>query len=244
MHVFDFVYRFLREIGYTHPIHPTEVHMPIGLVVGGLVFALTALLFQRQTLSRTARHCIILAFIWVFPTMLLGYMDWQHYYAGVYMLPIKVKLVLGPVLAVLLLAVILLGKKYGPASKHVLPVYFLSFCTVVVLGYFGGQLVFGSGTSPTSRESFQAGEKIFVANCKSCHPHGGNIIRPDLPMNGAPELKDPETFLAFIRNPMMPSGSRGAMPAFSPSKVSNAQAEELFRYITNVLEKSRISRNP
>ena len=244
MHLFDFVYRFLREIGYSHPIHPTQVHMPVGLTVGALIFALTAQLFHRRTLILTARHCIILAFIWVFPTMLLGYMDWQHYYAGIYLLPIAVKLVLAPVLAILLLVGILLGRKKDHMSKPVLLVYFLSFCTVVVLAYYGGQLVYGSGTSPTSREAFQAGEKVFETNCKSCHPHGGNIIRPDLPLNGASQLNDPDTFLAFIRNPKMPDGSRGPMPAFSSSRITDAQAEELFRYITNVLEKSGTGRAP
>ena len=43
----DAIYHFLNELGYHHPIHPTEVHMPIGLVVGALVFALVAGLFRR-----------------------------------------------------------------------------------------------------------------------------------------------------------------------------------------------------
>jgi uncharacterized membrane protein len=34
--MFNSVYEFLGKIGYHHPIHPTEVHMPIGMVVGAL----------------------------------------------------------------------------------------------------------------------------------------------------------------------------------------------------------------
>jgi uncharacterized membrane protein len=70
--MFDSVYQFLSKIGYNHPIHPPEVHMPIGLVVGALVFALTALLFRRPMLAQTARYCTILAFIGTFPAILFG----------------------------------------------------------------------------------------------------------------------------------------------------------------------------
>ena len=73
--MFNFVYKFLAGLGYTHPIHPTEVHMPIGLVVGAFIFAWIALLFRRPRLTQTARYCVTLAFIWVFPTMLFGIMD-------------------------------------------------------------------------------------------------------------------------------------------------------------------------
>jgi uncharacterized membrane protein len=106
--MFNSVYEFLNSLGYPHPIHPTEVHMPIGLVVGGLIFSVTAILFRRERLAMTPRHCILLAFIWVFPTMLLGYMDWQHFYGGAWLYPIKVKLTVAPLLTLVLFLAILL----------------------------------------------------------------------------------------------------------------------------------------
>jgi len=228
--MFDFVYEALRRIGYTHPIHPTEVHMPIGLVVGALIFAVVALLFHRQKMTMTPRHCIILAFIWIFPTMLLGYMDWQHYYGGAMLFPIKVKLIAAPVLMLLLLAAIFLGHKYGSTSMKVLPLYFLCFCTVVVLGYFGGQLVYG-GRPIHVPEEFKGGEKVYAANCAACHPGGGNLIDPGKPIMHSPLLKDLQVFVEWLRHPAEP------MPAFPASKITDDQAQELYRYIVQVLEK-------
>jgi uncharacterized membrane protein len=232
--MFDFVYDFLGKIGYHHPIHPTEVHMPIGLVVGGVVFVLTALIFHREKLILTTRHCTILAFIWVFPTMLLGFMDWQHFYGGAWLFPIKMKLMLAPLLAGSLFLGILLGKRFGLAARPTLTVYFLSFCTVVALGYFGGQLVYGNRT-PGSSGTYKEGEKLFHANCGACHPNGGNSLRPNLPLRNAPQLNAFDTFMAFIRNPKPRDGTASVMPPFSGSRISDQEAKELYDYIVHTL---------
>ena len=223
------IYQLLARIGYTHPIHPTEVHMPIGLVVGALIFALTAALFRREKLVITPRHCIILAFIWIFPTILFGVMDWQYFYGGAWLFPIKVKMVTALVLAVLLLAAILLARKYGSTSKKVIPVYFLCFCCVVTLGYFGGQLVYGGKTRP-SPEQFKAGEHIYAINCSTCHPHGGNVINARRPVIHSSKLQTLDDFVAWIRSPEPP------MPPFPASKISDQEAKELYEYTINVLE--------
>jgi mono/diheme cytochrome c family protein len=234
--MFDPIYHFLSQIGYRHPIHPTEVHMPIGLVVGAVIFASIALLFRRRNLARTARHCIILAFIWLFPTMLLGFMDWQHFYAGAWLFPIKIKLMLAVTLLILLFIAILVSSRVGEESKSALATYCLCFLTVVALGYFGGQMVYGART-PASPEEFQAGERIYNANCSACHPQGGNIINPNLPLRNAPQLAELSTFIDFIRNPHNPDGSKGIMPAFPVSRISDEQGNRLYEYILNVLAK-------
>ena len=226
------IYQFLERIGYPHPIHPTEVHMPIGLVVGALVFALLAVIFRRERLPWTTRHCIVLAFIWIFPTMLFGIMDWQHFYGGAWLLPIKVKVTVTPILVVLLFAAILLARKYGAVSRVVLPIYFLCFFCVVVLGYFGGQLVYG-GKTTTAPEAFKAGEKIYASNCSVCHPHGGNVIDPHKPIMHSPKIEGLDPFLSWIRHPTAP------MPAFQASKISDADVGELYAYIMNVLERPK-----
>jgi uncharacterized membrane protein len=232
--VFNFVYEFLAKLGYTHPIHPTEVHMPIGLVVGAFVFAWIALLFHRQKLATAARYCVILAAIWVFPTMLFGIMDWYHYYAGAMLLPIKVKLIFAPSLTILLWIAVILGYKKGAESRTVLAIYCVCFAIVIILGYFGGQLVYGVKT-PAPPENLKAGAKVFSANCKGCHPHGGNILKPNLPLRSAPQLANFNSFQAFIGDPKLPDGSKGPMPAFPENKISDQQARELYEYIDKII---------
>jgi uncharacterized membrane protein len=234
--MFNSVYEFLAKLGYTHPIHPTEVHMPIGLVMGALIFAYVAVIFNRRQLEQTVRYCIILAFIWVFPTMLFGYMDWQHFYLGAWLFPIKVKLTLAFTLAVLLLVAIFIGRKKGAGSKAALTVYTLCFMVVVVLGYYGGELTYGIKTTPMPAE-FSTGEKIFKVNCSACHPKGGNAIMPNLRIVGSSKLSSFDTFLAFVRNPTLPNGKSGPMPAIIPSKLSDKQLNELYDYIINELAK-------
>jgi uncharacterized membrane protein len=233
--MFNFVYQFLAGLGYTHPIHPTEVHMPIGLVVGAFVFAWIAVLFRRPRLATTARHCVILAAIWVFPTMLFGIMDWQHYSAGAMLFPIKVKLIFAPSLTILLWIAVILGYKKGAESRPVLAIYCACFVIVIILGYFGGQLVYGT-KSPPPPENVKVGAEVFSANCKGCHPGGGNILKPNLPLRSAPQLAEFKTFVDFIRDPKLPDGSKGPMPAFAPEKISDRQAKELYEYIDQVIE--------
>lgn len=76
-----------------------------------------------------------------------------------------------------------------------------------------------------------AGAKIFDDLCKRCHPGGGNIIVPSLPLKSSGKLSDFKTFLAFIRNPGMPDGSEGIMPRFSKRQVSDREAKRLYQYV-------------
>ncbi len=212
--------------------------MPIGLVVGALILSLVSAIFKREKPAEAARYAVILAFIWTFPTVLFGFMDWQYFYSGAWFLPIKMKLILAPLLIVLLGISILLGRKYGQRAKSVLVIYALCFCTVVALGYFGGQLVYGAW-SPGAPKQYKAGEQLFKANCSGCHPQGGNIIQSNRPLINAPQLSEFNTFKAFIRNPREPGGSPGPMPAFPESKISDPQSRQLYNYIINILQRPK-----
>ena len=187
--MFDSVYKLLDQLGYHHPIHPAEVHIPIGLIVGALLFRIAAALFRQPGLGQTAHHCTILAGIFIIPTVLFGLMDWQHFYAGAWLFPIKIKLVLAVILIVLVFASIFLAHKKGVGSGIVLLNYIVSFAVVVVLGYFGGNLVYGGGR-PKAPETYLAGMDIFNRNCVSCHPKGGNIIDPSLPLLNSSKTVD------------------------------------------------------
>jgi mono/diheme cytochrome c family protein len=85
------------------------------------------------------------------------------------------------------------------------------------------------GTAPA--EASRLGERTFSNRCSGCHPQGGNAIVPDLPIQGSSALADFDTFLAFVRHPRMPDGSRGPMPAFYPDRLSNQQARELYQFL-------------
>ena len=229
------IYLLLEKLGYQHPLHPPLTHMPIGLVTGALVLGWVAWLCRRPSLWPSSRHCLILALIFLIPTALLGYLDWQHYYAGAWLFYIKIKLILAGVLLVLLAIGLIVTRQSEVNPIASLTIFSLSFFTVVALGYYGGQLVFG-GWTPTAPKELQMEARIFKGNCSGCHPHGGNIIAPNLPLNIAPQLADFDTFRAFIRHPQMPDGSRGEMPDFPPTKLSDQQARELYQYIVKVFK--------
>jgi uncharacterized membrane protein len=178
----DFVYQWLSELGYTHPIHPPMTYIPLGMVMGALVFRLCTLFLRQPKYTITARHCITLAFIGVLPTILLGYMDWQHYYGGAWMPAITMKIILATVLTFLLLVTVLLHIKLRPGALVLLIMYFLAFLNIVGLGYYGGELVFADkAAEPASRSNAQqaaepAGQvgfsevqAIFEQSCVMCH---------------------------------------------------------------------------
>jgi hypothetical protein len=162
-------------------------------------------------------------------------MDWQYYYAGAWLFYIKMKLILAGVLLVLLSIGLIVTRKPEVKIIASLTIYSLSFLTVVALGFYGGQLVFG-GWTPTAPKELQVGARIFRGNCNGCHAHGSNILATNLPLNIAPQLVDFDTFRAFVRHPEMPNGSRGEMPDFPPTKISDQQERDLYAYIVYVFK--------
>ena len=165
------VYQILAKIGYTHPLHPPATHLPAGLIIGGFLFALFAWIFNRKTLSQTARHCFILALIMAVPTILLGLMDWQHRFGGADIFEIKMKLILAGALLFLLLVVVIYSALAGKFTKTVMAFYTLCLLAVIGLGYFGGELVYGSrpvGGQEAAGPAVQ-GEALFRQTCSACH---------------------------------------------------------------------------
>jgi uncharacterized membrane protein len=230
MTFFNPFYKALADIGFTDPIHPAIVHLPIGLVAGALFLGFAALIWKRPLWGISARHCLVLAWLFLFPAVLFGFMDWQHYYHGVWLFAIKAKIGLASFLFVVLTTGVIMIYKGRGESKAMLVVYGLSFCTVVLLGYFGGHLVFG-GRSPEAGQKFQAGRKIYDANCSACHPQGRNAIMPHMPIRGSNKLANFRTFIAFIRHPRLDDGSKGPMPDWPPSEISDREAKDLYDYV-------------
>jgi uncharacterized membrane protein len=169
--MFESIYQILAKIGFTHPLHPPATHLPAGLIIGGFVFALIAWIFNRKNLAQTARHCFILAFVTAIPTILLGLMDWQHRFGGAYLFEFKMKLVLAGILLFLLLVAIIYAALSGTFTKILVAIYALCLVTVIGLGYFGGELVYGTKTGPVAETKGAAdnGAALFKQNCSACH---------------------------------------------------------------------------
>lgn len=239
----DSIYEFLAGMGYTHPLHPPILHIPMGMMIGAFLLALTALLFRRPVLAQSARHCIILVLIFFFPAVLFGFTDWQYYFSGAWLESIIIKLALSGILLVLLILGILLGRKGKFGSKAVMITYALSFFAVAAMGYYGADLAFGN-RAPVAPPEYVAGEKIFMKNCNACHPYGGNIVNAKLSVMGAPQLIDSRVFLAYLRDPKQPKGSLAIMPIVPATKVTDEQAKQLFDYITKVVERPRRPLDP
>jgi uncharacterized membrane protein len=167
------VYDFLRSMGYHHPLHPAFTHVPVGLTIAGFVFIFLAIIFKTSNYGKTAKHCIVLALFAAIPTAVAGYFDWQVFYAGAFILPIIVTMILAFVLMVLLVILIIIGVKDEGDLKRRFLIHFLSLFIVIGIGYFGGELVFGKKTNSPSPDIVNAfvadGMKLFSANCSFCH---------------------------------------------------------------------------
>lgn len=240
----DSLYSLLGRMGFSDPLHPPIVHIPIGLVIGALVFFVLGAVFRRERLVLTARHVSILALIFVFPTILFGVFDWIHFFHGAMIPAIKIKMLLAGALLVLLGLGIILGGEAKPRVAVMALVYLLSLFAVVALGYFGATLVYGRGAvvaqsstigvseaPPLRARKPSEGEALFAADCRSCHAGGGNAIEPKLPVRGSRRLAGIESFAAFLRAPTMPDGRRGAMPAFGEDGLDADRVKELYAFV-------------
>ena len=165
------IYQILAKIGFTHPLHPPATHLPVGLIFGGFVFALIACIFNRKTLAQTARHCFSLALVMAVVTILLGLMDWQHRFGGAYLFEIKMKLVLAGILLFLLLVAVVYVALSGTFTKILVAIYALCLLAVIGLGYYGGELVYGTKTRAAAVTQTLAAEgaALFKQNCTACH---------------------------------------------------------------------------
>jgi len=138
----DKLYATLEAVGFTHPLHPIMVHIPMGMVIGAVLFALSGMIFKKDSLDKTAYHCAALALIFIVPTLITGFLDWQAKLGGEWETLIIVKMVLGLVLTGLLTTVVILKSK-GATPKKLLIFYLLCLACAGGLGFSGGELVYG-----------------------------------------------------------------------------------------------------
>lgn len=119
------IFAFLQNIGYTYPLHPVFVYLPMGMAAGAFLFRVAAFVPRLRFLSHTAYHCTVLGFIAVIPAILTGYLDWQHSYQGKTDLMISLKLLLGLALLVLPVMVMVTDKAKIPGFNKTTLFYLL-----------------------------------------------------------------------------------------------------------------------
>ena len=233
LEMIESIYQSLTNFGYTHPLHPILTHLPIGMVMGTFLFMLLALIFRRANLARTARHCSALALIAALPTALLGLMDWQHFYGGSLLFPIKMKFVLTAILIVFLLLAVIFGFWGERFSKFMSFLYVLCLFSVIGLGYFGGELVYGTKVdAEVSKGPAAEGSMIFIQNCSACHltnstatkigPGLKGVFKGDkFPVSGRPVSE--ENFRKQLQEPF------DKMPPFG--HLAPGQVEALIAYL-------------
>lgn len=234
----DEIYQLLAKLGYVHPLHPAVTHLPVGGVMVGFFLMAAAIIWRKPALIKSSYHAMCVAFVFLLPTMAVGFLDWQHYYSGAWIFPIQMKMGLASLLFVLLAISLVVGRK--PDVKPLTMLFLCTLCllNVMGIGYFGGELIYGD-RSPKNGHQFHAGHQVFVSHCSGCHVNGGNIFFPNLPLHSAPQLQSYETFIAFVRNPTLPDGTKGPMPPFTVDKLSDQQARELYDYVINRLAKTK-----
>ena len=143
----------------------------ISTLIEAFIFALIAWIFNRKKLSQTARHCLSLALIMAVPTILLGLMDWQYRFGGAWIFEIKMKFILAGILLLLLIIAVVYAAMTGTFTKTVVAIYAICLLTVIGLGYFGGELVYGTKTPAVAEATglVAEGAQIFKQNCSACH---------------------------------------------------------------------------
>jgi len=83
----------------------------------------------------------------------------------------------------------------------------------------------------------QAVADQFNQTCGACHPGGGNVFKPYMPLKKAPQLDDFNTFLAYLRHPSPRDGSDCIMPAYPVENFSDQQAREIYQEILRLRER-------
>lgn len=136
------LYSFLSTVGFSHPLHPMLTHVPMGMIIGMVVFSILATVLRSDGFGQTAFHCSVLALLGILPVIIAGLLDWQHFQEGELNGFIVVKMVLGVVLTALLAVSVVLKRKGAPASRMLL-LYLLCLACAAGLGYSGGELVYG-----------------------------------------------------------------------------------------------------
>lgn len=171
--MFTLPYGLLQQYGFSHPLHPTLTHLPIGLVLGAFCFLLISMLFRISSLRQTASHCLVLAAITLPLAAGLGVLDWLYFYSGTWLFAIKMKVGLAAALFIFLIVAIVSELRKGSPGRLSGLWYLICVGLVIGLGFFGGELVYGPSPARVVPQHVSAsvdqGAAFFQERCAMCH---------------------------------------------------------------------------
>lgn len=136
------LYSLLEKVGFAHPLHPMLTHVPMGMIIGMVIFSLLGLIWKNSNFGQTAFYCAVLALVTILPVIGAGVLDWLHFQEGEWNVYIKIKMILG-VLLTILLVVSVIQKRKGATPGKMFLIYLLCLACAGGLGYSGGELVYG-----------------------------------------------------------------------------------------------------
>jgi len=136
------LYSMLEKVGFSHPLHPMLTHIPMGMIIGMVVFSFLGLIWKNKNFDQTAFYCSVFTLVAILPVISAGILDWLHFLEGEWNVYIIVKMVLATILTILLIFSVIL-KKRGTTPNKMLLIYILCLACAGGLGYSGGQLVYG-----------------------------------------------------------------------------------------------------
>jgi hypothetical protein len=115
----------------------------MGMIIGGFLFAVGSAVIKKDDLAIAAHYCYTLALIFVLPTMMLGYMDWQYKFDGEWNRLILTKIILALMLTIVLVITFFYGKNVKVDIKQKMILYVICFVIAMGLGFVGGELQYG-----------------------------------------------------------------------------------------------------
>jgi hypothetical protein len=98
---------------------------------------------KKDDLAKAAHYCYTLALIFVLPTMMLGYMDWQYRLEAEWNGLILTKIILAVMLSAMLVISFFYGKNKQVDIKQKMILYVICFAIAMGLGFIGGELQYG-----------------------------------------------------------------------------------------------------
>jgi mono/diheme cytochrome c family protein len=103
---------------------------------------------------------------------------------------------------------------------------FIIFFTIVGCVIAGNIMIFLGGTALSAPD----GAALYANHCGACHPQGGTPMAPSLPVVGSSKMKSLAVFTEFSRNPVKSDGSKGIMPPFPKTAISDQEMKLIYEY--------------
>jgi uncharacterized membrane protein len=141
--------RFVRDVWDTFLLHPVAAHTPNGALPAAVLFLVLAFLWREPSLERAAFYLLVLVLGAVPVSAASGARDWKRRYGGRRVPVFRWKLALSGALFALCAAAVALRLAApdlflggSPLRFLYAGLIFLAMVPAVLLGHFGGKLVF------------------------------------------------------------------------------------------------------